>query len=521
MKIIHSTPLKTSRWPWPKIDVEDVAKRALLNDIYMPNIGFINIGDTQAWSAELGSAANSKKLWLNSLVTPHACLTHSKEKGDENYYGKAIELISAYLNQYDSAQGLFDVSWKDEHAVSNRLFVLTAFIHALSVGDDSSLSQLEIIYHAERHAKWLSNDDHYVKNNHGVMMDLALAQYAVLIRELDPKQAGFYLSVALNRLSMMLEDTFDAKGCCTENSPTYHFVNYSLFLSIFSFLKEYVSYFDLDCWEETLEKAESVGALLLRPDGTIPLVGDSERQLKTFFPKPKISQFDGIGFYPDAGILVISEGDFQFTFRAGGRKFSHRHIDDLSITLWFKGRDFIVDAGLYNYDITDKTRRKFIYSESHSGFYLGSQGHVQFKNFESPSHMSRFTEYNHGDDTTSVTALHNLSSNCEVLRNFEHSSLALKICDSFSSTVSEKWRCQFLLHPDCQVNIDRENGSAVIVNDGVKLKINFKVDDGTFQIKQKKAFYSPSFMDLKETTMLLVEGDDTRLILTSCIELDS
>ena len=309
---------------------------------------------------ELGDAANSKKLWINSLVSPHECLVESKGDYNNNYFRKSADIMKAYLDQYDVGQGLFDIAWKDEHAVSNRLFVLCAFIHHLVGVVETSLSQIELLYHAERHAQWLSRDEHYVKNNHGVMMDLSLAQYSVLIRDVDPRQADFYLEVALRRLSMMLNDTFGSQGCCTENSPTYHFVNYSLFRSIFSFIKEYAKGFDLNEWGEKLAKAKGGGALLLRPDGTLPLIGESESRSGNFFPhiEPELSK--GIGYYPEAGLLVLSDDNICFSFRAGGTKYSHRHVDDLSITLWAHGKDFIVDSGLYNYDGGDKLRRRFI-----------------------------------------------------------------------------------------------------------------------------------------------------------------
>jgi hypothetical protein len=516
MKVIFSTPLKDARWPWPKMNVNEVAERALGNEIFMPNIGYVDIGDVEEWSAELGGAANSKKLWINSLVTPHACLAESKGDGDNQCFKKSVDLIKSYLRQYDSGQGLFDIAWKDEHAVSNRLFVLCAFVHHLVDVEEVSISQLELLYHAERHAQWLSYDEHYVKNNHGVMMDLSLAQYSVLIRDTDPKQADAYLQVALRRLGMMLNDTFDSQGCCSENSPSYHFVNYSLFLSIFSFLKEYAKGFDLGGWEETLEKAKAVGALLLRPDGTVPLIGDSESRPGTFFPNvdPELSK--GVGYYPEAGLFVLSEDNVHFTFRAGGSKYSHRHIDDLSITLWLSGREFIVDAGLYNYDITDKMRRRFIYSESHSGIYLESQGHVRFKDFDKPSCMSRFISSCSKKSGFSVLAVHNLSKNCGVFREAVYRDKTLEINDSFTSDTSEKWRCQFLLHPDCQIEIDQKNKSALISNAGVVLGINFKANSNNYRVYIKEANYSPSFMDLNGTNMLVVEGDCPSLKLTSC-----
>ena len=52
MKVLSSSPLKKAHWPWPKINIEEVSLRALDNDLIVPNIGFINISDTQSWVAD-------------------------------------------------------------------------------------------------------------------------------------------------------------------------------------------------------------------------------------------------------------------------------------------------------------------------------------------------------------------------------------------------------------------------------------------------------------------------------------
>lgn len=508
MKVIFSTPLKDARWPWPKMNVNEVAERALGNEIFMPNIGYVDIVDINDWQAELGDAANSKKLWINSLVTPHACLAESKDDASHKYFKKSVDLIKAYLRQYDVGQGLFDIAWKDEHAVSNRLFVLCAFIHHLVDVEDASLSQLELLYHAEKHAQWLSQDEHYVKNNHGVMMDLSLAQYSVMIRDINPKQADAYLEIALRRLDIMLDDTFDSQGCCTENSPTYHFVNYSLFLSIFSFLEEYAKGFDLSGWEETLEKAKAVGALLLRPDGTVPLIGDSESKPGTFFPNVEPELSKGVGYYPEAGLLVLSDGDLHFTFRAGGRKYSHRHIDDLSITLWAHGKDFIVDSGLYNYDIGDKLRRRFISAVSHSGFYLKSQGHVLFKNFETPEDMSKFTAFEMFDDQRfKVSAVQRLSIDSEVLREVSYQKGEITVIDSFDAATDQEWRYHLVLHPEVNVIYGKTKGEVVLFREGDEVKFSYaSCDCDDIHVSQESGYYSERFMVYEETKVLVIKG---------------
>ena len=166
-------------------------------------------------------------------------------------------------------------------------------------------------------------------------MDLALAQFSVVAKETDKTLADKYRMKCVSRLEMMLELTFDKDGCCSENSSTYHFVNHGLFSKARDFLLEYKLIEKAEKWEDTLGKARHVGDLFLRSNKTLPLVGDSETMLGTFFPGAESDDRYGLGYYPDAGFFVVSQPDFHITLRAGGMAYSHRHIDDLSLTIQY------------------------------------------------------------------------------------------------------------------------------------------------------------------------------------------
>lgn len=320
MKIIKDSSLKVAHWPWAKMDMENVCLRATLGEVYMPNIGYIKVDRSDSWKAELGDAANSKRLWINSLVTSHALLKLGRESQRIDYVSLAGDFVKSYFDFCDRGDGVFVDAWKDEHAVSNRLFVLTAFlVDSLKYHEEEVVSQARLIYIAERHANWLADEKNYVKNNHGVMMDLALAQFGLFIKLIDMSMAEKYIEIAINRLGMMFDLTFDAEGCCTENSPSYHFVNYSLFSAIEQFLNKHDLLKTDNQWKLTLSKARKVGNLFMRPDGSIPVIGDSEKKVGTFFPYDHAHSSDfGVGYYPEAGFFVAKSGEFQLTLRAGG-----------------------------------------------------------------------------------------------------------------------------------------------------------------------------------------------------------
>lgn len=506
MKIIKSTEVNVAHWPWGAMDLEGVCVHAFEGEIYMPNIGFIKIDKDNAWEAKLDDAANSKRLWINSLVTPHVLLKVGRDNKNISYVKLAKELIKSYFSYVDNKYGVFVDAWKDEHSVSNRLFVLTAFLVDSLFFDDHEdlLSQLELLYWAERHANWLAKEENYVKNNHGVMMDLALLQFGLFIRNSNNAVAEKYIQIALSRLNMMFDLTFDSNGCCTENSPAYHFVNYSLFNTIHNFLHVNGLLVNYEKWSSILKQALNVGNLLMRSDRTIPTIGDSEKIVKTFFPfKNEKNDIFSCGFYPKAGFFVSKSHEFQLTMRAGGCSYSHRHIDDLSVTLWAHGVDFIVDAGIYNYDIKDKMRRWFISARAHNMLYLESFGDVRYSNFISPSDMSRFLSFEEHGKSFKIEAENNISKEAKVFRKVDYSDSLIKIEDSFDSEIEQSWRFQLLLHPN--VICEQSGESMILKNLGKSISIDLE-GDVKYKFLIENSFYSDSFMKVHPTKMLVIKG---------------
>lgn len=523
-----TSPLKKAHWPWPKMDISEVARQASKQNIYMPNIGYLSIDIHDGWKADLGDAANSKRLWLNSLVSAHACLEYgiNNPVDSEKYLTVGADLVKSYLEIYVSEQGIFQDAWRDEHAVANRLFVLTAFMHYASCPevphpevDFSMISKIipiaSIFHHALIHAEWLNSDKNYVKNNHGVMMDISLAQFSVILRGIDKSLSERYSLTSRRRLNSMLELTFDKDGCCTENSPTYHFVNYSLFSVVLDFLLKYDLIKDVSNWMDRLNKARNVGNLFLRSDKTIPLIGDSENILGTFFPQADVVDHRyGFGYYEDAGFFVVSQPDWHMTFKAGGASYSHRHIDDLSLTLQYRGKDFFVDCGMYNYDIKDKLRRWFISSRAHSGIYVESMGDVRFANFTSPKEMSRFISIDTQDMEYRVHAAHNLSKEVEVNRIITGDNEGLRIKDFFESSSEQSWRIQFNLHPLVEINQIDAEGAYILRHGENYLKIIF---DSVHKIKTELINYSPRFMVLEKSQAIVIYGTGEKIEVTTKI----
>ena len=513
-------------WPWPQMDVDKVASLLFQSDIFwLPGIGEISARSQHhgfCWDSFNTNPDPSKLLWANSLMNLQVLLWRGIETGNSGFVGKSIRLLRQYFDYINQSSSAFaKYAWTDEHAVANRLNSLLAFA-SYSVSNSSlGLSQAYLLQRIEEHCIWLLDDTNYVYNNHGVMMDIALVKASFFLQDLDEVFASELGSHACRRLSVMIRKTFDMDGCCTENSPAYHYVN----LTLFSHVEEIVAAFGfpgadsslLFVLSQILAKARSVGSLLLKHDGTVPTIGDSESKLGVFFDVGGSAMLNSVvqpiaKAFVHSGLFIYKSPRVYLTLRAGGCSFSHRHIDDTSITLSLVGRDMIVDAGLYSYNGNDKKRRWFTSHYAHSGFYLDDSSDIRWKNYCLPSEFASLgLNPSSAGSRVRVTAESKLSKLGTVKRQLSVAAdeSEINIVDSFDAIREAGWSLQFLLHPSCQVRIN-EDGVADICN----RDMNIRISVGGFVPKTQGSFYSAGFGQCVETTMLRISGHAT----SACIE---
>src|SRR5699024_2535644 len=104
--------------------------------------------------------------------------------------------------------------WYD-HPTANRTQVLIQYLYLIQDTD------IEVDYDLFRavlnkHAEVLSNDDIYINNNHGLMMDKSLMVLGHVLNEQKYFLKGYYRSIDTFLYS------FSTKGSHLENSPEYH-----------------------------------------------------------------------------------------------------------------------------------------------------------------------------------------------------------------------------------------------------------------------------------------------------------
>lgn len=241
------------------------------------------------------------------------------------------------------------------------------------------------------HAKKLLDEGFYNKgNNHGFDQSKALYEISFILN--DKELATQCREVARSRITFEIHHMFCDDGMHKENSPAY--LNYGIsqvfdFLSINSQDKDKASVADL---LSMIKKSFKILGFLSKPDGTLPLIGDTGfYHPRDFCPKKFDEVYHSVEyqnylyciskgkngkkptsdelFCPNGGYVVLRQFEnrdfvkaFHFVFKCAHLSNFHRHDDDLGFVLAYDGEDWLIDGGLYSYAERDPYR---IYFRSH------------------------------------------------------------------------------------------------------------------------------------------------------------
>ena len=311
------------------------------------------------WEHQHTHSASTYQVYLHSLDII-ACLCHQYRKTKEVWLlEKSHTILNSWLEYDKLAKGEWTQKkpsikmWYD-HPVACRALTIT-LLYTLSK-DVIELDE-EVIYNClVKHAQFLYQDKNYARNNHGIMMDQALILSSIVLAE--HKNAQHWKNKAIIRMKEAFNRDFSAKGTHLENSPDYHKLVMNLFIKIEKFLKKNKLTLGENI-NNRIDLAQQYFQYLLKPDQKIPLLGDSS--LLVAHPnKKRYNPFIDI----QAGIAIFQhliENNPEFStwlsFTCGYGSKTHKHHDDLSFNLFWKGKDIFVDSGKYNYDKKSKYRQ--------------------------------------------------------------------------------------------------------------------------------------------------------------------
>lgn len=467
-------------------------------------VGFPAIHLTPAIDWQSNPFSNRTWCWyLHQFHFLLPLLAHALTADDQQAAQLGLQLARAWSDRY-LADRSSENAWHDHGTAKRARHVLLLRQYMLDEGCLSADDALFLERFLRTHAEVLASDSFYSRStNHGLDQSLVLLEITM---ELDDARARNRVAdIALQRIHHEVSHAFAPDGGHVENSPAY--LNYGLkqAFEAEATARSYIgesAQAGLD--EPLMDFAIRALAYMVRPDRTLPLIGDTSHFVVRAFAEARhvqsypLLQFaatagrSGTPFtqqslvLPDSGwAMVRSMADharsfptsLHLVFKCGFKSTYHRHDDDLSFVLWAFGEDWLIDGGLYKHAPQDPLRIYVRSADAHNlSIPIGARATRDLRHV-----TPDWGIHDHSDDGV----VFRLSASSSMFRGFtsrrelmlDRSGLRLNLRDSISCT-SDALRDQlldlthkdattyltrFICPSDKQIRIDHTDQSAHIV----------------------------------------------------------
>jgi hypothetical protein len=321
----------------------------------------------------LTSGTPKQMLAMASLYPVEILLDAYAESGRDDFFDTAKDMLVAFAD-YDRG-ALFPKGYlRNDHATAARVGVLIKFwkIYRRHNYRDSDTAH-KIIKLAARTGRFLAKPSHFMfASNHGIMQNLALLQLCMAFPNLPGTDR--YEQLAVERLNDQIGFYINSEGAVLEHSAGYQVLGLHLLAKIFRFLAILNIQIPQE-WQPKYEKGIEFVACLRRPDGSLPLIGDTKtrtsRRLPVitgkgscgrygqFYSKSDWRPVNDFSLYPVAGYSIWwdgienwpDEGNLAQTVIAWSyfKGQAHKLSDEMSILLWADGRDWWTNIGYWPY----------------------------------------------------------------------------------------------------------------------------------------------------------------------------
>lgn len=261
--------------------------------------------------------------------------------------------------------------WND-HAIAARTLVLGEFWrqyrHHRSYEENIARELFEF---AARHIRFLSDPGHYTfSTNHGVMQNLGLLHLSLTFPTLPDSSTSARLAV--DRLRQQMSYYVSKEGVILEHSAGYQ----EFGINLLSMAARYLTLLGVQVdasWKLKYEKAMEYYALLLRPDRSVPIFGDTyispnhqgplivncdehcgsspvhhvqhwrPSRANSLFPlSGYFVRWDGLERWPSTDQLQQTVVNWSY-FNGHG----HKHADEMSVHVWARGINWITNQGYW------------------------------------------------------------------------------------------------------------------------------------------------------------------------------
>lgn len=326
------------------------------------------------WRRKFKNSNNSNVMWLLSLNFAGCLLSTFEVSSKPVFLSMATQSIESFLRFVTVPENRVYVESipSGDHSAATRVKVLIKYLQVThGAGIECEDMRFQVFCELYRCLEWLSSDDNFHENNHGLMCNIALAAASHCF-SLSSDLRKKYYDIAASRTLKLAAKAFCKDGLCNENTIGYHNYNLQLYQIFCSLLdaEELISP-EFSNLRNITNRAEIALRHCVRQDGSVPPIGDSP---VFFLKKSSINQSI---FFPDSGFAVVKNDDFYLSLQCGSRAEVHKQMDDASITLRYKGVDVLIDAGSYSYDREAGFGRYVESATGHTGVYPLAFDHLR------------------------------------------------------------------------------------------------------------------------------------------------
>lgn len=321
----------------------------------------------QGYPMDYQRGSSSLQLVMASLELERVLLSAFEQTHDRRFLDLATRRILDFAAHEAGKRQGEGFLWND-HAVAGRISVLAKLWRLVRESPDFPVaSSSQILSLVERSGRLLAKPGQFtVRTNHGVAQNLALLQIAAAFPAFPESDA--WRSLALERLMVQLPFYVSRGGVVLEHSAGYQLFGAELLamavrLSVLNGLVPAPSLVD------AARNSRLVLAVMMRPDGTLPLLGNTGsgggnaipmsqssgtapiRHLLPPHPDPVI----GNSLFPAAGYAIwwraTESKQFSQTLIAWAKHdgHGHKHADEGSVLFWSGGVDWLTNTGYWPY----------------------------------------------------------------------------------------------------------------------------------------------------------------------------
>ncbi|HWL94476.1 MAG TPA: glycosyltransferase [Phycisphaerae bacterium] len=465
--------------------VEDILDRDVYRIQHHPGV---KLGLELTWTEDPFDDRNWL-VWFHSLA-PISYLTQGWEmSGEARCLQRATVLVDSWIAAHIEEGRAHSMTWHD-HAIALRALALLEFAEAWrAVHSEDVPFARRLLATLHHHGRLLMHPEIYRPgHNHGIEQDRALLSLALLVPQWSESEPWRHLG--WSRLLEQIDAGISAEGVHYEHSPEYEGLVYMMLAQTRDFLLAHGH--ECDRLVRAVDSLQKKIAFSVRPDCKWPAVGDSvahsTEELLTYFqtrpessPETRYALTGGReGTAPASSHLILNgsgcgvfrehwhaetfDQALHCYFTSAFNTRTHKHLDDLSFSVFAFGREILADAGRYSYNYTDPRRQ---YCESVFGHNVvilnGTNTDIRRLNVGKSGITSSFS----GKRVVGVDAVHYLYQGAETRRLLLYFAPNVIIafdrilCDSPASTVQ-----QFLFAPEWNVEPDSANPAHLLARVG-------------------------------------------------------